>query len=383
MPYLFFETLCFAVGVIDRMRQRCKDAEAAYLQGEYVDRRVFAQAPVYFRKYDERGVEYVWLLLRGLYGSPDSGRLWYNTYAHYCLHEETITPMQRCHFEPSAFTHFTGETVSLVTGDGVTIQVPERIILTIYVDDIRSWDNCETLCDCFYDRMGCRFALTSADLNFTLGMDISMGDGWLRITSSTFILGLCAKWLEYPIGEYETIDTPAHPKLMDFYEAAFQQQGNTSIALGTNFRSLVCAMLFPAPSTRPDCLFCIGIHARALTFATDDLYKTAQRCLIYMGQTHDDGPFYSIHAENARTPVAYSDSDWGARRSTTGGTIQTDGASVLAVSRRQDCVTGSSTHAEIVAASTVSNDVLWSSGLYREIGPDIPDPILLTNGRCL
>ena len=50
---------CFAVGVIDRMRQRCKDAEAAYLQGEYVDRRVFAQAPVNFRKYDERGVEYV------------------------------------------------------------------------------------------------------------------------------------------------------------------------------------------------------------------------------------------------------------------------------------------------------------------------------------
>ena len=42
--------------------------------------------------------------------------------------------------------------------------------------------------------------------------------------------------------------------------------------------------------------------------------------------------------------------------------------SVMAQSRRQDCVTGSSTHAEIVAASTNSNDVLWARGFLSEIG---------------
>ena len=35
---------------------------AAYLQGRYVDRRVFVRAPKYYRKYDERGVELVWHL---------------------------------------------------------------------------------------------------------------------------------------------------------------------------------------------------------------------------------------------------------------------------------------------------------------------------------
>ena len=282
--------------------------------------------------------------------------------------------MQRCHFEPACFTHFTGELCTVVTGDNVTIDVPERFVCTLYVDDGRTWDNCNALCDAFYDRLGRRFAITMADLTFTLGMDISLGEGWLHLISSTFILGLGAKWLDYPIGEYEILDTPAHPKLLDYYEAAFQTQGNTSIELGTNYRSLVCAMLFPAPATRADCLFCIGVHARALTFATDDMYKTAQRCLIYMDQTHDHGPLYSINASDARTPVGYTDSDWSARRSTTqlaGGTIQLAGASTLAVSRRQDCVTGSSTHAEVVAASTMSNEMMWSMGLYREIGLSI------------
>ena len=49
----------FAVGVLDEMRQRCFDVEGTYLQGVYVDRRVFARAPAVYRKYDERGLEMV------------------------------------------------------------------------------------------------------------------------------------------------------------------------------------------------------------------------------------------------------------------------------------------------------------------------------------
>ena len=64
----------------------------------------------------------------------------------------------------------------------------------------------------------------------------------------------------------------------------------------------------------------------------------------------------------------WSDSDWDVHRSTTGGTGQLAGASVHATSKRQDCRTGSSTHAEIVAASTNSNDVVWTRGFLNEIG---------------
>ena len=45
-----------------------------------------------------------------------------------------------------------------------------------------------------------------------------------------------------------------------------------------------------------------------------------------------------------------------------------------ATSRKQDCVSGSSTHAEIIAASTNSNDVVWARGYLSEIGLPQDDP---------
>ena len=45
-----------------------------------------------------------------------------------------------------------------------------------------------------------------------------------------------------------------------------------------------------------------------------------------------------------------------------------------ATSRKQDCVSGSSTHAEIIAASTNSNDVVWARGYLAEIGLPQDEP---------
>ena len=164
------------------------------------------------------------------------------------------------------------------------------------------------------------------------------------------------------------MDSPAHSRLMDYYEQALLTRGSTPPELAHRYRSLVGALMFPCPVTRPDCLFAAGIHSRAMDFATEDLYKTALHMLVFMGQTQADGLLYSAHAPNARQLEWWSDSDWSARRSTSGGTGQLAGASVCAMSRRQECITGSSTHAEIVAGSSNSNDVLWARGFLEEIG---------------
>ena len=149
--------------------------------GRYTDRRVFARAPKFFRKYDERGVELVWHLQRALYGGPDSGRVWYNTFAHFLMKEDQITPFQRCHHEPCTFTHF-------LDGQTDANGAPKRIICSVYVDDGRTWDNCVDVCDGFYERLRQRFSITmDAGTHFMIGMDISFGDGWLKICSSTYI----------------------------------------------------------------------------------------------------------------------------------------------------------------------------------------------------
>ena len=80
-----------AVGVIKGMRRRTFDVTAAYLQGTQITRQIYVRAPPDCREYDERGVEFVWLLLRPLYGEPDAGRVWYNTFAHHMIEKEIST----------------------------------------------------------------------------------------------------------------------------------------------------------------------------------------------------------------------------------------------------------------------------------------------------
>ena len=318
----------FAVGVLHDMRRQDFDVDAAYLQGVYTDRRVFARAPKYYRRYDERGVELVWLLRRALYGGPDAGRLWYNTFAHYLMHEEQETPFQRCHYEPSAFTHFVSprpvvdEPGRVVYADPSA--VPERILCLIYVDDGQVWDNVAETCDGFLERLQERFSITrnGGGMSFMIGMDISAGAGWVKLCSSTYIRGMCERWLDYPAHEYDRLSTPSHPKLLEYYEHALMTRGNTPPELMHRYRSLVGGLLFPAPMTRPDFLFTAGILARAMDFGTEELFQCALYGLVFLGQTHEDGITYSRHAPEADQLVWWSDSDWAVVRSTTGGTGQ-------------------------------------------------------------
>jgi hypothetical protein len=93
----------------------------------------------------------------------------------------------------------------------------------------------------------------------------------------------------------------------------------------------------------------------------------------------NDGVLFSKHVPNASEFVYYSDSDWSTQRSTTGGTGQLAGGSIISTSRRQDCTSGSSTHAEIIAASAGTNDVLWARGYLAEIGlpQERPTPFMV------
>ena len=105
-------------------------------------------------------------------------------------------------------------------------------------------------------------------------------------------------------------------------------RGSTPPELATRYRSLVGALIFPAPTTRPDCLFAVGLLARVMDCATEDMFRCALYCLIFMGQSHADGITYVRDSPDARTFVQWSDSDWAVERSTTGGTGQLAGGSV-------------------------------------------------------
>eukprot|EP00965_Chrysotila_dentata_P141067 4662810-Pleurochrysis_carterae.AAC.1 len=68
-----------------------------------------------------------------------------------------------------------------------------------------------------------------------------------------------------------------------------------------------------------------------------------------MAQNADEGIEFKTHGGSQL--IAYSDSDWAVAHSTTGFCIMYGGAAVAYGSKRQHCISLSSTKAEIVAAS--------------------------------
>ena len=169
------------------------------------------------------------------------------------MKEETVTPFQRCHFEPCASTHF-------IDGQVDVNGAPQRIACVVYVDAGRTWDNIlQRVCDGFYMRLQERFSLTfGGGAEFIIGMDISLGEGWLKITSSTYIMNMCQRWLDYPVEKYDHVSTPAHPKLMELYDDSVHHSRQHATGAG---HTLQVSRRWPHISSADygiDCLFAVG-----------------------------------------------------------------------------------------------------------------------------
>ena len=352
--------LTAGAGVSRGMRRRGFDVKWAYLQGDgkFMGEKVYARAPVDCRQYDERGVEYVWHVVRPLYGGPDSGRAWYLTFATWVVDTEGFV---RCDQDACLFDR--------VFDDG-------RINLNLYVDDGTTWDSNESECDSFYERLARRFSITIDDGVFFLGMDhVDYECGALKLSSATYIKSLCHRELPRPLAEYKDMQVCADPRLMEFYETAFQLHVTPSREFNSRYRGIVGGLGWVAPTTRPDILHTVGIYQRAYTFSTDDLYGCAVQTLVYLGQTAEMGLTFSAAAPDARMLRAAVDSDWSVRRSTSGGALLLAGAAAHAVSRRQDCSAESSTAAEIIAASTFVGDIRYGVHILEFIGLPQTEPV--------
>ena len=98
--------------------------------------------------------------------------------------------------------------------------------------------------------------------------------------------------------------------------------------------------------------------------------------LVYLGRSRNVGITFSAHVPDASKMKAYADSNWGVTRSVTGFVIMLAGAAIVAVSRRQHCITMSSCEAELVALADTAIELLHVSEVVTFLGVDaLSDPI--------
>ena len=100
-------------------------------------------------------------------------------------------------------------------------------------------------------------------------------------------------------------------------------------------------------------------------------WNCAKRVLRYIKGTVN----YSLVFEGASSKCSitgYSDADWAndvdTKRSTSGYAFQINGSTISWCSKRQSCVTRSSTEAEYVALSHATQEIVWLRRLPDDIG---------------
>ena len=117
--------------------------------------------------------------------------------------------------------------------------------------------------------------------------------------------------------------------------------------------------------------------ARCLTFPTPELDEAADKVIAYLHQHRHEAVVFRKDVQRGAAPVAYSDSDWGVHPSTTGWVIFCATALVAYASKRQLCISLSSTEAEVMAASNAATEIVYQRGLLREMGVLLPAPTIL------
>ena len=135
------------------------------------------------------------------------------------------------------------------------------------------------------------------------------------------------------------------------------------------YRSMIGSLLYLCAS-RPDIMLSLGIYARFQATPKESHFVAVKQIFRYLAHTPNFGLWYPRGA-NFKL-VCYSDSDWAGDkvdRKSTSRRCQFLGCSLVSwSSKKQSCVSLSSTEAEYVAVSSCCAQLLWMRQTLMEYG---------------
>lgn len=129
------------------------------------------------------------------------------------------------------------------------------------------------------------------------------------------------------------------------------------------FQMAIGCLTYAATISRPDLAAAVGVLSKFMAKPGKEHWQGIKRILRYVQGTLNYGLMFSTEGSDP-TLTGYSDADWGGdlstRRSTTGYVFQIQGSTVVSwCSKRQACVSRTSTEAEYIALSTACQDGVW------------------------
>jgi hypothetical protein len=344
------------------------DISQAFVQGDLLpgdghNGKVYISAPPGF----DEDPNYVYQLRRPLYGMPSAARAWHHTMSAY-LKGQGCTLVG---FERSMWTVVKNGYVILITAhiDDFIIACADRQVL----DEFRT-----ALLQRFegtyegevHTYLGCEI-LRELDAGKTLLSQKHYAEDVLR----TYDYWECIPALTpmVPGARLTKEQCDPHP------EPAFHRR----------YRGIVGSLGYLVNMTRPDLAWSYSELSKYVQNPGKAHMDAAHHVLRYLRATYDQAIVYERTNEMANTIWGWVDSDWAAdldsRRSHTGYILMLTGGAVSWKSRRQDCVSLSTSEAEYVAASQCGQEVIYLREILRDFGfpPTGPTRVYEDNLACV
>uniref|UniRef100_A0A8D8T0A7 Copia protein n=1 Tax=Cacopsylla melanoneura TaxID=428564 RepID=A0A8D8T0A7_9HEMI len=335
--------LLLSLSVQKKWKVTQMDVPTAFLNGK-LEKSVYIKIPKGLKKC--RGS--VLKLNRALYGLKEAPKCWNETFNKFA--------------ENIGFTR---------SKHDVCLYTKEKCIMLLYVDDILLIGE-ET--DKTVMELKTQFNTRDMGILSTfLGIEFEYKDDKLQFSQKSMIIKILEK---FGMSQCNGASTPLEPNFIVTKEDEME-------LVDVPYRELIGSLLYVSMGSRPDITYAVSYLSRYLDKPNNKVWVAAKRVLRYLRATQSMSMVYE-KTENMQL-IGYSDSDWAAdptnRKSVTGSVIFFCGNPVAWFSKKQNCVTLSSTEAEYVAGSLVSAELIALKGIVKDLTNQQVDTVLLMDNQ--
>lgn len=324
------------------------DVTAAFLNG-MLKEEIYMKPPPGLEEGD-----FVLKLEKSLYGLKQAAHVWYNTLSAALLN----IGFRKSQTDPCLHIYQKND---------------ETAFCISHVDDLLWVSKSRSLIDKLASRLGESFKLKDlGDVHHFLGLDIKKDSAGHYSMSQSNYIDKIAK-----THSLENVKRQTIPLNSGYYKLNHEK----TLPNNNEYRSLLGSLLYIAVNTRPDIAAAINILAQKTSSPSEADFTELKHVLAYLLNTKDLR-LKLYNAEYADIPlIGYSDADWGedknTRKSVSGILCLVHGAPIIWASKKQHCVSLSSTEAEYYAVGDTIRNLVWLQNLLEDVGIKAKDPIIL------
>jgi hypothetical protein len=325
------------------------DIKTAFLYGE-LDEEIYLQQPEGFVAAGQENM--VCRLHKCLYGLKQASRVW-NKHFDSFLRKFGLVPSES---DPCLYHRHHKE---------------EIIMVVIWVDDGLVCSNNNKAINDIINYLAEHFEMRSSEANHFVGLSITRNrkEKLLYVSQPDYTEKILKR---FHMDGCNPVDLPATPG------SFLSKYSNPEKAIKVPFKEATGSLMYLMLSTRPDIAFAVNQISQFCENPQQAHWNAVRRIFSYLQGTRNYGLRYG---PSITIPTGYSDSDYAGdsdtRKSTSGFIFTLNGGTVAWSSRRQQCVSTSTTEAEYVAASEAAKESVWLRRLLMEIVPEWKQPLLL------